>query len=83
MLRRSPELNRDFAIHHLTDLHNQRYFMQVCDENATIMHLLASEGVFDKLQFVVGSDGMRFGRTTTTEVCRTPDVETRAAKEIA
>jgi transcriptional regulator of arginine metabolism len=28
----------------LTDLHNQRYFMQVCDENATIMHLLASEG---------------------------------------
>jgi transcriptional regulator of arginine metabolism len=43
MLPRPPELNRDFAIHHLTDLHNQRYFMQVCDENATIMHLLASE----------------------------------------
>jgi len=55
------ECNR--AIQHLTKLHNQRYFMQVCEENATILHFIASDSGFDKLQFVVlGSGGGQFGR---------------------
>jgi len=35
------------AIIPLTNLHNTRYFMHVCEDNATNLHLSASEGGTD------------------------------------
>jgi len=37
----------DRAIQRLTELHNNGYFMQVCDKNATILHFIASDGGTD------------------------------------
>jgi len=43
-LRRAARGNLILPGRALTGLHNKPYFMQVCDENATIMHHRASEG---------------------------------------